>query len=98
MAPSCVQDQLTRLFGPSATSETMSIAVALEVLAQDDFNFLPDQSLADQQLLSSCAPPALFPVRLLMKRSLKQTLNFLRDHSLADSSSAARAPHLLSFQ
>ena len=55
----CLQDQLSRLFGPSATSETMSIAVCLEILAQDEFNFLYQQPSSEQQVLSTCALPCL---------------------------------------
>lgn len=55
--PACVQDQTTRLFGPAATLEAMSVAIGLEVLHQPDFNFLEDLTPTEQKAFDRCTLP-----------------------------------------
>jgi hypothetical protein len=50
-----LQNQLSRLFGRHATSELMSIAIGMEVMYQPDFMFLPDLSLTERIMFSTCA-------------------------------------------
>ena len=69
----CLQDQSVRLFSRAATAEKMSIAMALEIFVQPDFNFLPDCTTSQTRTFSTYARVSFYQFSLpqFMSRALR---------------------------